>query len=259
MKNESKTLFIPLYGKAMMSREGIFPDPWAEKLLEGQDFSGVDKSRKLAILMAMRAALLDDHARRYLREHPDCVVLQLGAGLDSRVKRVDCDAPWFDLDLPDVAAIRKEWYPENERCHIIGAPAVPADYLARLPDAPCALVMAEGLSMYLSESDMLELIRAFQRKWPETYFLFDAYTTLGVRMSALKNPVNAVDARISYGLDDPRALTDQLPGTYCSLNVGLISDAGLARLTGLDRVRFRFMRRPAERLYRLYGLNVNKM
>ena len=34
MTNESKTMFIPLYGKAMMSKEGLLKDPAAEKLLK---------------------------------------------------------------------------------------------------------------------------------------------------------------------------------------------------------------------------------
>ena len=33
MTNESKTLFIPLYGKAMMSKEGLFEDTTAEKIV----------------------------------------------------------------------------------------------------------------------------------------------------------------------------------------------------------------------------------
>lgn len=34
MTNESKTMFIPLYGKAMMSKERFLKDPAAEKLLK---------------------------------------------------------------------------------------------------------------------------------------------------------------------------------------------------------------------------------
>ena len=37
MKNESLTLFIPLYGKALMSREGIFPDAAAERIVAAVD------------------------------------------------------------------------------------------------------------------------------------------------------------------------------------------------------------------------------
>ena len=59
MTNESLTLFIPLYGKAKMSREEYLPDPWAEEIVSSvdYDFSKVDQSRKLAIMMAADAVL----------------------------------------------------------------------------------------------------------------------------------------------------------------------------------------------------------
>ena len=61
MTNESKTLFIPLYGKAAMSREGIFQDETAERIVESlpEEMQNVDTSRRLAIFMAMRAARYD--------------------------------------------------------------------------------------------------------------------------------------------------------------------------------------------------------
>lgn len=92
MTNESLTLFIPLYGKALMSREGFLPDPAAEDIVAtvDYDFTKVDQSRKLAIYMAMRAALFDGYAREFAAQHPESLILQLGVGLDSRAKRVSC-------------------------------------------------------------------------------------------------------------------------------------------------------------------------
>lgn len=36
MTNESKTLFIPLYGKAIMSKEGFIKDITAERIIEAE-------------------------------------------------------------------------------------------------------------------------------------------------------------------------------------------------------------------------------
>ena len=153
MKNESLTLFIPLYGKAKMSQEGIFPDETAQRIVSAVDFdfSKVDQTRKLAIYMAMRAAHYDRMAEDYAARHPEGVIIQLGVGLDSRVKRVPCGNPWYDLDFPDVIDLRRTYFPEDERYHLIAAPALPADWLSGVPRAEHALVLAEGLSMYLSE------------------------------------------------------------------------------------------------------------
>ena len=68
MTNESKTLYIPLYGKAMMSREGFFDDKTAEHIVDtcGHDFSDVDDSKRLAIYMAMRAMRYDELAEKFI-------------------------------------------------------------------------------------------------------------------------------------------------------------------------------------------------
>lgn len=260
MTNESLTLFIPLYGKAMMSREGFLPDKTAEKIVESVDFdfSKVDQSRKLAIYMAMRAALFDGYARDFAAAHPDGLVLQLGVGLDSRVKRVGCTNPWYDLDFPDVIGLRRAYFPEDERYHLIGAPALPTDWLADVPHAEHALVLAEGLSMYLSERDMRDLMAALQGYFQHTTFIFDAYSRSAAKLSALKNPVNAVKAKIDFAMDDVQELLNGTSGVKAVLNADIITQEAIERLRGLERWRFRFMGRFGKNFYRIWGYEMKK-
>ena len=219
----------------------------------GYDFSSVDQSRKLAIYMAMRAGQFDRYAQDFAAAHPQGLILQLGAGLDGRVGRVQCANPWYDLDLPEVIDLRRQYFPEQERYRLIAAPAVPADWLEQLPRAEHALVLAEGLSMYLSEGEMRALMTALQGHFHNTLFIFDAYSTLAAKLSPLKNPVNAVKARIDFAMDDPQALVDGLERAACVINDDIITPAAVSRLKGADRLRFRFMGRAGRRLYRIYG------
>ena len=260
MTNESLTLFIPLYGKALMSREGFLPDPTAEEIVStvDYDFTKVDQSRKLAIYMAMRAALFDGYARDFAAQHPDGLVLQLGVGLDSRVKRVPCQNPWYDLDFPDVTDLRRTYFPEDARYHLIAAPALPADWLAGVPKAPNALVLAEGLSMYLSEGNMRTLMAALQEHFGQVTFIFDAYSKRAAKLSALKNPVNAVKAKIDFAMDDPAELLTGTQGMTAVLNADIITPEAIERLKGLDRWRFRFMGRFGSSFYRIYGYELKK-
>ena len=258
MTNESLTLFIPLYGKALMSREGFLPDPSAEEIVASVDFdfTKVDRSRKLAIYMAMRAALYDGYVRDFAARHPDGLVLQLGVGLDSRIRRVEAGNPWYDLDFPDVIALRRSYFPEDDRYHLIAAPALPADWLAQLPRAEHALVLAEGLSMYLSEADMRALMAALQGHFGHTTFIFDAYSRSAAKLSALKNPVNAVRAHIDFAMDDPAALLTGTQGMKVVLNADIITQEAVDRLTGTDKWRFRFMGRFGKNFYRIFGYEI---
>lgn len=253
MKNESLTLFIPLYGKALMSREGIFPDATAERIVDSvdYDFSGVDQSRKLAIYMAMRAAHYDRMVQAFAEKHPDGVVLQLGVGLDSRVNRVPVDLPWYDLDFPDVIDLRRSYYPETVQYRLIAASALPTDWLANIPQHGPALIIAEGLSMYLSQQDMQALIAAFRGHFAEAEFVFDAYSPMAAKLSKWKNPINAVDAKIDFAMDDPSLLEGE--GCRCILNSDIITPDMVARLHGSDRLRFRFMGAAGKNFYRIFG------
>ena len=255
MRNESKTLFIPLYGKAMMSREGLCEDKTAETIVDtcGFDFSGVDRSRKLAIYMTMRAMHFDSYVRAFAEKHPDGVIIQLGVGLDSRVHRVACDNPWWDLDFPEVIAMRKGYFAENARCRMIAAPAVPADWLEQIPRSKYALVLAEGLSMYLSEADMRSLMQALQLHFGETLFVFDAYSKLAAKLSPLKNPINAVKARIDFAMDEPQTLIAAMDRAACVINDDIITPEYTAQLKGKDRLRFKWMGKAGKNLYRIYG------
>lgn len=260
MNNESKTLFIPLYGKALMSREGFLSDPAAEKIVASVDFdfTKVDTSRKLAIYMAMRAMQFDRYARNFAAEYPDGVILQLGVGLDSRVRRVKCGNDWYDLDFPEVIALRRTYFMENARYHLIGAPALPADWLAEVPKAKNALVLAEGLSMYLSEQNMRDLMAALQQHFGQTTFIFDAYSKTAAKLSALKNPVNAVKAKIDFAMDDPQELLDGTQGMKAILNEDIITRETIDRLADVDKVRFRFMGRFGKGFYRIFGYDIRQ-
>ena len=259
MKNESLTLFIPLYGKALMSREVLFPDETAERIVASvdYDFSRVDQSRKLAIYMAMRAAHYDRMVQDYAARHPEGVIIQLGVGLDSRVVRVQTALPWYDLDFPEVIDLRRVYYPEGEQYHLIAAPALPADWLAGIPQHMHALVIAEGLSMYLSQQDMRDLMTAVRAHFDEAEFVFDAYSPLAAKLSKWKNPINAVDAKIDFAMDDPALLEGE--GCKCILNSDIITPDMVARLRGSDRLRFRFMGRAGKNFYRIFGYRLTKM
>ena len=84
MNEVNRTLFIPLYGKSLVSRRKIIlDDPTAERIWEAEGFPirGKSKSKWLAYNMAMRARVFDDWTDRMLEELPDALVLHVGCCL----------------------------------------------------------------------------------------------------------------------------------------------------------------------------------
>jgi len=62
-------------------------------------------------------------------------MLHLGCGLDSRVYRIDPPASvrWFDVDYPEVIALRRHLYPERAGYRVIGSSLADLSWLAEVP------------------------------------------------------------------------------------------------------------------------------
>ena len=129
MNNVNKTLYIPLYGKALVSRMGrFFRDETAESIWDQQGFSlkGKAKSKWLAYNMAMRAVVFDRWLREEMGRQPDAVILHPGCGLDSRCRRVENRGRlWYDVDFPEVMEERNRYFREEDGYHMVGADLFP--------------------------------------------------------------------------------------------------------------------------------------
>lgn len=205
MMNEvNTTLFIPLYGKAMVSRQGvILKDPDAERIWDAEGFPlrGRAKSKWLAYNMAMRARVFDDWTGEMLRENKEAAVIHLGCGLDSRCHRVNHGShAWYDCDLPEVIEVRKRWYTETENDHMQSLDASDPKTIQALPDHSSAVVILEGLSMYLTNRQLHDLFLTLRQKYRKVHILMDYYTLFGARASKYKNPVNEVGVTQLYGI-----------------------------------------------------------
>ncbi len=260
MTNESKTLFIPLYGKAIMSKEGFLKDPVAEKIVEAEkeSFDNVDHSRKLAIYMTMRAKQYDEIVRNFIRHKSRSVIIQLGCGLDSRAIRVSHEnIKWYDLDFPDVIELRKKYYTENELYTMLPSSVTDFSWLDSIDYGnENVLVIAEGLSMYLSETDMKNLIENFRSRFRKTTFVFDAYSPFAAKMSRYKNPINNVDAKIDFAMDKPEIL--ETDNVKCTLNSDIIQKKYINKLKCIDKIRFTFMGGAGKNMYRIFGYEIRE-
>ena len=69
----------------------------------------------VGIFHGQRAVVYDEWIKSNLVNDAAPVVLYIGCGLDSRVKRVSAEnTNWYDIDFADVIAERKKYYDESE-------------------------------------------------------------------------------------------------------------------------------------------------
>lgn len=211
MNSVSKTMYIPLYGKAYVSSRGmILRDPKAEEIWAAEQFPlrGKARSRWLAYYMAMRAAAIDRWVMARTEEDPEAVVLHIGCGMDSRALRLQkTENLWYDLDFPEVIRERKRYYRETERYRMLCGDVTEGQCLAEIPGER-AIVVMEGVSMYLAPERLVEALRGLQGRFQQVLLIMDCYTELAAKMSRLRNPVRDVGVSRVYGMDDPEFLRE---------------------------------------------------
>ena len=220
---EKETMLMTLSGRATQSqwKNPILRDPWADEAMRHIDY---DLSKQLTgvaswsiwkdigpTIIATRAATFDQLTTRFLADHPDAVVLQVGCGMDSRAFRVNLLAgvEWFDVDYPDVIDLRRQLFPGRDHYHMIGAPLDDLHWLDEVPRGRPGLTIAEGVLHYLSETDVKALLNATVAHFPSGQLLFDICNTMIVKQAG-KN-VGGTGATYRWGLDDPRDIRQLEP------------------------------------------------
>src|SRR5262249_15464559 len=133
-------------------------------------------------LVTVRAAQYDIWASQFLAVHQHATVVHLGCGLDSRVFRLDPGAcvEWYDVDYPAVIALREQIFPTRPRYHLVGTSATNLSWLDRIPADRPVMLLAEGISMYLTEHDGVALLQRVVDHFPSGELQIDFYNWLGV-------------------------------------------------------------------------------
>jgi len=206
-----------LYGRALESRSAhpILSDPQAERVVQliDYDFGKLGMSPVMATSVALRARQFDTWTAAFLAQHPEAVVLHLGCGLDSRVFRVDPPptVSWFDVDYPEVIDLRQRLYPPRDGYAMIGSSVLEPHWIDQVPWKRPALIVAEGLSMYLPEHEGTRLFERMVSHFPTGELAFDTFSRVAVRLGKLNPVVRRTGATLRWGLDDPRELERAIP------------------------------------------------
>jgi len=188
----AETLLLPLHFRAVETRrsDGVLRDSAAVALVERLDydfarFRSLDFNQTLC---ALRVREFDRQVQAFLDRVPEGVVVEIGCGLDTRYERLDNGrALWWELDLPEVIAVRRKLLPEGPRRHCIDQSATEAAWIDRItaagaPDptratnrpGPVHLFVAEGVLPYLPLPEVRVLVARLAERCPGAELIFDA-------------------------------------------------------------------------------------
>ena len=190
-----ETLIIPLYSRKLCSRlyPNIYQDETAVQLINeiDYDFSEAEKnSRSLmqrfgALEVAMRQNDLAWEVRDYLKDHPKAAVVNLGCGLDNTGR--SCDNGYckiYNLDFPDVIAVRNELLPADEREENIPCDLNNTEWFEKIDASGGAIFFASGVFYYFLTEQVKALVQAMADTFPGGVLVFDAANRAAVKMIA---------------------------------------------------------------------------
>jgi O-methyltransferase involved in polyketide biosynthesis len=208
-----ETLLIPLWARAeeLKQADPIVVDPKSAQMLEAidYDFDKFATAKGSQVGICLRGLILNRWVRAYLEQNPQGLVVELGAGLNTRFERVDNGkVHWFDLDLPDVMALRQQFFQESDRRQFITASALDPNWCECVKAAgerPCMFV-AEGVLMYFSEEQVKQLFANLLQHFPGSWFAFDSMSALWVKNQKRHDAMKNMSAKFDWGISDIRTI-----------------------------------------------------
>jgi O-methyltransferase involved in polyketide biosynthesis len=205
------SLWLTLCGRALDNRSAnpILGDETADQLVRtlDYDYRQLNIDTNLVLSTSLRAKKLDQVVADFLARHPDAVVLDLGAGLDTRLTRLNVPATvdWYDVDFPAVAAARRSVIPARPNGHVIAADVRDPGWLDAVPSDRPAVIVADGLMGFLTEDEMVSLWNRLISHFPSGELVFTAYTRFAVWVARHARGSRSVADMIKFpGMDDPR-------------------------------------------------------
>jgi O-methyltransferase involved in polyketide biosynthesis len=230
-----ETSLIMLYGLATDARAEptILGDTVAAEAFQKVDYdftrlhTRLVSPRTMSVKVAARAKFFDAWTREFLVNHPRATVLHLGAGLDSRVWRIDPGpgVRWWDVDLPGVIEAREKIFPQREHYELVAASVTDPAWLEQVPTDLPVLVVAQGLTMYLQPEEGHALFRRITDRFPSGTIVLDTHNRLGLRSvnGMLKRQFGA--PLLHWAIDDPHELERADPRLSCTDAVSALSPA----------------------------------
>lgn len=176
----TETLYIPLVARATETKRDnpIVYDLKAVEIIDQLDVSNktVDGGEISTLGILARTKVIDEEVQKKLTANPNTTVINLGAGLDTRIFRLHNDVvKWYDLDLPKVITLRGRFIGENERIRFIAKSVLDTSWIDDIDTSESnnIIIIAEGLLMYFAAEDVRQIFHSLARHFPDADMYFD--------------------------------------------------------------------------------------
>lgn len=235
-----QTAFLTAYARALDNRSPtpILGDEFSDRVvgLIDYDFASFRIPASVVRQTALRAKLLDERIAKFTTANPDAVVVDLGAGLNAPLSRVQPPASvdWYSIDLPRVVALRDKLLPAQRSEHVIAADLTSTDWTDGIPVGRPTMIVADGLFAFLTEPQVIALFTHVIDYFGTGELVFNDYGRVGPLSSlAMKLAPRGMFSVLRHVWANPGFADPQTPQRW-DPRLRLVEQACLAHAAEVD-------------------------
>ncbi|MFQ7738367.1 MAG: class I SAM-dependent methyltransferase [Emergencia timonensis] len=206
INGNAETMLQSFYARAQYSKSknNKFYDAKAVELVDkiDYDFSAAVRDSVMGKGVIARTIVFDELVKNFIEENPDCTVVNIACGLDTRFYRMDNGKiTWYNLDLPKTIAIRNQIFQESGRVSTIGISALDSAWAKEVKIRGKMLFIIEGLSMYLTAEENGQILKIIKDNFDNAYIFIECLAKMWVNKEGIEKSIQQTGSKFVFGAD----------------------------------------------------------
>lgn len=151
-----------------------------------------------------RVKVIDNEIRKFISLYPDCIVVSLGAGLDTMFYRVDNGyIDWYNIDFAGVIEARSQFFEPHERVHNVVSSITDELWTKNIEiNGRKLLLVSEGVVMYLTLDEMKQFLGLLTDSFEEFTLYLDMISPYVAKRSKQHDMLSKMDVTFQWGTKD---------------------------------------------------------
>lgn len=206
LNGTAETMLQSFYARANYSKKKghKFYDAKAAELADriDYDFSLAEGDSTMSNGVIARTIVFDELVKDFIDKNPECTVVNIACGLDTRVYRMDNGKlTWYNLDLPETIDVRNQIYGEQGRISTVGISVLDPAWADEIKVRGRMLFIIEGLSMYLTPEENGKMLGIIRDNFDNATVMLECLAKKWVNREKVEKSIQKTGARFVFGAD----------------------------------------------------------
>lgn len=203
-----ETALLTLYARAKdyESDQSVLKDQKSWDILKHIDYDFDQfKDVKMSYYGILgRAKVIVDEIRKFISLYPDCIVVSLGAGLDTMFYRVDNGyIDWYNIDFAGVIEARTHFFEPHERVHNLVSSITDELWTKNIEvNGRKLLLVSEGVVMYLTLDEMKQFLGLLTDSFEEFTLYLDMISPYVAKRTKQHDMLSKMNVSFQWGTKD---------------------------------------------------------